>query len=796
MNLPFPEYTKSQGPRKESKVRTAFVWISMFALLIAFLPAFAYAGESPIQPIPGKLHPRLEDRIAKGEGERIVWIFFSDKEEDGESGPVSPEALVRRARVGFDGTWGDLPLTGSYVRRVEAEGAEIRARSRWLNGVSARVRSDAVRRIADLPFVIRIQEVARRAPTPAPQESTPRKRTDGALEYGLSRIQLEQMNALPLLDMGLSGEGVRILLMDSGFYTYSFAFDSTDIEDRYDFLENDTSVEGSGEGHGSGTLSVIGGYDPGWIIGPAYGATYLIARTEDSTQEIPQEEDHWVEGIEWGEAGGVHITSSSLGYVDWYTYEDMDGQTAVVTIAAQAAVDRGMVVVNSQGNEAILPWHYLIAPADAPGVIAAGAVNVNGDRASFSSYGPTADGRIKPDVCALGTGVAGVDSPRALDRSSLYDQSLSGTSFSAPLVAGACALLLEAHPILTPADVMARLKETASQSDNPDNERGWGIVDVYEAALLPFVDHDPESDASLENDTFQISLTLSLLDGFDPPMAVIGPAGGSPDTVELDLEEEYHYSFQVPAPEEGSGLSYYFLFTREESTWTAPEGAPAQFYQIGDATAPSIAHTRVDERFPLQEWPLLLTATIRDNASLNEDSIYVAYTHAPAGGGSPVAGTFSLEPADDSTFQGAFPFTPAAGDDVAYRIVAVDGAGNRAEAPGEGGDFSFAVYSVGYALHYGTEGDAGPSNPFLGIRGKPYPIIYDLPEEERVQVRVYDAAGRLVREVWNGVRQAGARERIDWDGKDDGGRTVAPGVYFLRFEAGSFSTTRKIVLLQ
>jgi serine protease AprX len=770
MKPPFPGYATPHGPRKESKVRTAVLRTTMVAVLIAFLPTFVLAGGSPIRPLPGKLHPRLLDRPAKGEEELLVWIFFSDKEESGKPGEVSPEALERRARVGFDGTWGDLPLTESYVRRVEEEGGEIRVRSRWLNGVSARVRGEALPRIADLPFVIRIQEVARRAPAPVPAKQAPWKRSETALEYGLSRIQLELMNALPLLDMGLSGRGVRVLLMDSGFYTYSFAFDSTEIEDRYDFLEDDTSVEGVGEGHGSGTLSVIGGYDPGWIIGPAYRATYFIARTEDSTQEVPQE--------------------------DWYEYEDMDGQTAVVTVAAQAAVDRGMVVVNSQGNEAFLPWHYLIAPADAPGVISVGAVNVNGDRAGFSSFGPTADGRIKPDVCALGTGVAGVDSPRSLDRNDLYSQGLSGTSFSAPLVAGACALLLEAHPILTPADVMERLKETASQSAEPDNELGWGIVDLFEAAVRPFVDHKPASDVSLENDTFHVSLTLSLLDGFDAPLAVVGAAGGSPDTVELAPGDDYRYSFRVESPEGGSGTSYYFLFTREGRSWTEPEGAPGQFYEFGDATAPSIAHTQVDGRFPLQEWPLLLSATVTDNASLNHDSVYVAYTHTPAGGGSPVTGSFSLSPADDSTFQGTFPFTPGAGDHVVYRIIAVDGAGNRAEFPGEGGDLSFTLYSVGYALRYGTEGDAGPTNPFLGRDGKAYPIIYDLPEEKTVRIRVYDAAGRLVREVWNAPRPAGARERIDWDGKDEGGRTVAPGVYFLRFEAGSFTATRKIVLLQ
>ncbi len=227
---------------------------------------------------------------------------------------------------------------------------------------------------------------------------------------------------------------------------------------------------------------MLGGYAPGTLIGPAYGADFLLAKTETDKFERPIEEDYWVAGIEWAESLGAEVVSSSLGYTDWYTFADMNGLTAVTTRAANRAAELGVVVVNAAGNERGAAWNHIIAPADGFEVLAVGAVTSSGAIASFSSPGPTADGRIKPDVCALG--VNNRLAANLADGTDTYDRG-SGTSFATPLIGGVAALLLEAHPGWTPREVRAALLASASRSGAPNNDFGWGIANAAAAAHLP-----------------------------------------------------------------------------------------------------------------------------------------------------------------------------------------------------------------------------------------------------------------------------------------------------------------------
>jgi subtilisin family serine protease len=245
--------------------------------------------------------------------------------------------------------------------------------------------------------------------------------------------------------------------------------------------------------HGRSVLSIAAGFDEGQLIGPAYGAEVLHARTEYDSTETNQEEDNLVAALEWMESEGVDVVNISLGYTTFdageesYTYDDMDGNTAVTTIAADLAVGLGVVVVTSAGNAAGCGspnncWFYVGAPADADSVITVGAVDGTGGKAGFSSFGPTADGRIKPDVSAMGQGTYHYGSGGTYGTG-------NGTSFSSPIVAGVVAQMLQANPALTPIEVRDILRQTAANAANPNNATGWGIIDADAATLMAFDTH-------------------------------------------------------------------------------------------------------------------------------------------------------------------------------------------------------------------------------------------------------------------------------------------------------------------
>jgi subtilisin family serine protease len=253
-----------------------------------------------------------------------------------------------------------------------------------------------------------------------------------------------------------------------------------------DFVNGSDSVRESVDAHGTNTLSTLGGYSPGRLVGPAYAASFILAVTEDVRSETPVEEDNWAAAVEWAEALGADVISSSLGYLDFdlphtsYTDRDMNGETAVTTRAAARAAERGIVVVSSAGNGGFDPTRNTLgAPADGVRVVSVGAVTRAGERTSFSSVGPTADGRIKPDVAAMGAGVV-----VARHVGNFYGAA-NGTSFSCPLTAGVVALLLQAHPTYAVDDVLTVLRGSASQANAPDTLLGWGIVDAAAAVDLP-----------------------------------------------------------------------------------------------------------------------------------------------------------------------------------------------------------------------------------------------------------------------------------------------------------------------
>lgn len=453
-----------------------------------------------------------------------TWIFFSDKENISPSLlqktsashlGITERAIWRRSKVLPEHQLLDeldLPVREDFIQVLRRQGAEIRSVSRWFNAVSISGEKEALQSILQLPFVSRSEPVAvMKKDLPHIEQSVEsirpfQKSQQGHVpDYGLSFTQLNNIKVVDLHKLGVNGTGIIVGMVDDGFNNHRThtAMKGIKVLAEYDFVHRDTNTSaepgdygyGSGlpEGwHGSLTLSALAGYDNGFLVGPAYGASLLLAKTEIDSVEIQLEEDLYVEGLEWMERLGADIVSSSLGYIDWYVYRNLDGKSAITSKAARILARKGVLLVTAAGNEG---WYRtrnpdstgtLIAPSDADSIIAAGATFSDGALASFSSTGPSFDGRTKPEVVAQGIAV------RSASYSSLTGyMNANGTSLSTPLVAGSAAAILSAHPYLTPMQLRESLISTATQiRDNtsksttyPNNFYGWGMVNAYNAAL-------------------------------------------------------------------------------------------------------------------------------------------------------------------------------------------------------------------------------------------------------------------------------------------------------------------------
>jgi serine protease AprX len=476
-----------------------------------FLAALVLLGGisnlSAAEKIGGRLSPLIH---SAGPGDRfVVWISFTDKGMTRKIPPldiVSPRSLERRRAVLpadrlLDVT--DLPVDETYVRMISEQGVALRQRSKWLNAVSATATSGQIAAVANLPFVSEIELVYRLPRAAAghgqensvPPESNSLAKTDSptALDYGPSLAQVSLLKVPEVHSTGNSAQGIMVGVFDNGFRLPSHeSLASVNIVATRDFVDHKASVVPNNPAsnfgaHGTNTLTTIGGNKPGQLIGPAFGAAYILARTENDSSETPVEEDNWIAAIEWADSIGVQVTSTSLGYLAYdfpytsWTYQDMDGKTTRITRAAALAAKKGIVVVNSAGNNysnADTLINTLNAPADADSILAVGAVTPLGVRASFSSVGPTTSNprRIKPDIMATGSSVYCASA--TVTTAYIYQQ---GTSFSCPLAAGVAALMLKAVPSATPMQIIQALKMTASQSANPDNRMGWGIINAQNA---------------------------------------------------------------------------------------------------------------------------------------------------------------------------------------------------------------------------------------------------------------------------------------------------------------------------
>lgn len=410
--------------------------------------------------------------------ESYMLVYFTDKGDTATVKPsvfLSEPALLRRQKQNIPVTYDDYPVRSEYINSVAGKGYRVIHVLKWINAVCVEKKSDS-RELASLSFVKDVVPLKHRQMRAASLCMVNIETNGVNTDNQLQMIGLDVMHA-----HGFTGKGVRIAVFDNGFENidrikaFSRLLNEGRVEARKNFV--DTGIDPfrvPGGSHGGFVLSVLAGYDRAQAFyGSAYDATYLLAVTEDIDSETELEEINWARAAEWADSAGADIISSSLGYANQFTdsndhhYEDMDGNTTIVTNAADKAAAKGILVVNSAGNEGDKRWIYITAPADGDSVMAVGGVDANRICVSFSSVGPTYDGRIKPNVTArAGKTVFAIGDT--------YTGG-NGTSYSCPLVSGLAACLWQTDTMLGNMQLFDYIQRSADRYEAPDYYYGYGI---------------------------------------------------------------------------------------------------------------------------------------------------------------------------------------------------------------------------------------------------------------------------------------------------------------------------------
>lgn len=434
-----------------------------------------------------------------------AWVYFKDKPSSNTylSNPISmltQRAIDRRSNQSIPIDMIDVPLEANYVNAVdETAGITVKARSKWLNALHVQGTKAAIDLLINSNGVAYI-DYANKAMAKSILKNSTKKRKFSTLtevvnlEYGATQNQISMLGGDYLHNLGFTGKGYQIAIIDAGFKGVETFAPFSRLQDQnlengevlggYDFVNRSTNFYvDTGNTHGLSVLSTIGAYADTEFIGTAPDANFYLFITEDGHNETPLEESLWVEAAERADSLGVDIINTSLGYTTFdngaynYNYADMDGETTFISRGAEIAATRGMVIVTSAGNSGASSWHYIGAPADAKLSITVGAVNASEQIASFSSFGPSADNRVKPEILAQGQNVYVINGSGNVATS-------NGTSFSSPIISGMVACLWQAFPNKTAFELKELIVASSNLISNPTDQKGYGIPDfkiIYES---------------------------------------------------------------------------------------------------------------------------------------------------------------------------------------------------------------------------------------------------------------------------------------------------------------------------
>lgn len=462
----------------------------------------------------------------------------------------------------------DIPINEDYIQTLENNGIKILRKLKWFNAVSAYLNENQINEIKKLSFVAQIEKVKTLYSKPIPETnqnnipSLNKPQDEKELNYGSSLQQLNLSDIPKVHSKGIDGNGVIIGILDSGFdWKKHESLKNAKVIAEYDFVFDDTVTANQSndvsnqDSHGTYVFSILGGFKDGTLIGSAYNASFVLAKTEYIPTETHTEEDNYAAALEWMDSIGVDITSSSLGYNTFdigeesYTYEDMDGQTTIVTRAAELAFSKGILTVTAAGNEGNAPWYYIAAPADGFNTIAVGAVNTSNILANFSSHGPTYDGRIKPDILAMGVSVYGATA----GTTNQYHYS-NGTSSATPIASGIAGILLSAFPHLKNYQMRNILIMTADNYSTPNNDRGYGLASALKAITFPNLE--------LTENYYRLHKIFPI-DNIDPTSVKVylSRNGSQFDSYDMTFDSNFKYYLDLPQFNNNDEIKIYFKYS-------------------------------------------------------------------------------------------------------------------------------------------------------------------------------------------------------------------------------------------